>query len=348
MNSEEVDLTEGDQEAHGKPTTPHFVPLLRVKRPKTKSMTNIKRNGLILLLIIIVIYGCYKKNLVTDPGLHKGKLYHEGKKRTFRYYVPETYNGDTATSLVIVLHGGYGTSKSIIKMTKEKFNTLSEQYGFIVVYPDGIDRHWNDGREGQGLDDKAHLQNIDDVGFIEKLIEHFSTTFNISKNRVFATGISNGGGMAFRLACQLDHKIRGIASVTMIMPVDLTLQCNPLNPTNIMIIHGTDDPLVPYAGGTIQGNRGKVLSAQQTIQFWANLLECDSSIQYNLPDAVPDGTSVSVESKQCNDYKLVFYTINGGGHTWPGGNPYAPESKVGKVSLDIDAAEEIWKFFNQN
>jgi polyhydroxybutyrate depolymerase len=267
-------------------------------------------------------------------------------------YVPSSHDLNKPLPIVIVLHGGGGTGQGMEELlTLGKWNSLADKNGFAVVYPDGIQKRWNDGRED--IHSYAHNQNIDDVGFISSIIDQLSNEISIDQQRIYVTGISNGGMMSYRLACQLSHKIAAIAAVTASMSE--TFSYKPSVPVSILIINGTDDPLVPYHGGTIQFMRrthGKVLSTADTFSFWKKHNKCSSNRlrvdRFNKIDG--DGTQVKREIyENCKkNTAVILYTIEGGGHTWPKGFQYLPEGFIGKTSQEIDATSTIWDFFKNH
>jgi len=275
-----------------------------------------------------------------------------GLERTYHIHIPASYDKVNPIPLLIVLHGGGGTGEGMVKLTQGGFNILSDKEGFIVVYPDGIEKHWNDGRENVSY--RAYREKINDVGFISALIDHLAKEYNIDIKRVYATGISNGAIMSYRLGCQLSQKIVAIAPVAGSMPENMPSQCLPSRSISVLVISNTADPLVPWGGGEIQlGLRrfGKVLSVPETVKFWSTHNQCSSppSIIWE-PDRDPkDGTRVRKELyNPCREStEVVLYVIEGGGHTWPGGLQYLPEWIVGKTSRDIDANEVIWDFFKK-
>lgn len=268
-------------------------------------------------------------------------LEHDDNERSYRLYVPDSIPSEDI-ALVIALHGGGGNSQGMRQLTR--FNDVADEYGFIVVYPDGVDGSWNDGRIPNTRRLQARLSN-DDVGFIALLIDTLISQYPINPEKVFATGISNGGAMSHRLGCDLSDKIRGIAVVTGNMPT--TLDCQPTQPLSVLIINGTDDPLVLWEGTT--SNRGDLLGTRASLEFWRTFLMCDSTpILATLPDIAPDDqTTVSTETyPNCTDeQRLMLYIVDGGGHTWASGSQYLPVSVIGRVSYDINASEEIWNFF---
>ena len=325
----------------------------------------------VLLLIIFshfFIIGCKKKIAQTNDsdeivdeggkfvgGLTSDSITFGGLERSYIIYVPKSFDSNKNMPLLFVLHGGGGTPDRMIELTNEGFNSLAEMEGFIVVYPEAYGRHWNDGRKGMENWSIAHKENIDDVGFISSLIDHLALDFNIDLKRIFVTGISNGAMMSFRLARELSQKITAVAPVAGLMPEDITSSCTPQKPVSLLIIMGTDDPLVPYNGGYVEAGgrkRGKVLSAQDTISFWAKINGCKLYPQmgWEQDKETSDGTRVKKEIyNQCKDgVKVILYTIEGGGHTWPGGLQYLPESIIGKTSRDLDANQLIWNFFKES
>lgn len=287
----------------------------------------------------------------TSPGDYNFSLVHDGLKRTYRIHIPSSYHKNRSMPLVIALHGGGGTGEGMEELTRGGFNTLSEKEGFIVVYPDGVKKNWNDGRKE--VRSRAHREKIDDVGFISALVVKFTKELNIDQKRVYVTGISNGALMSDRLACELSEKIAAIALVTGSIPKNKTYTSLPSRPIPVLVINGIADPLVPWEGGEIVGilgeQRGEVISTSETIKFWVTHNRCSSTpVITELPDKNPlDGTRVRREaySKGREATEVILYAIEGGGHTWPGGRQYLPERIIGKTSKDIDANEVIWNFF---
>jgi polyhydroxybutyrate depolymerase len=246
--------------------------------------------------------------------------------------------------LLIVLHGGGGTAEGMIRFTG--FNQIADANGFIVVYPDGLDKSWNDGRVYR----RAPLVT-DDVAYISALIDHLQAGQNIDPTRIFATGISNGGFMSYRLACELSDKITGIAPVTANLSVDLEASCAPSQPVKMLIINGTDDPLVPYDGGEVALpggiGRGKIRSTAATLDFWAAHNGCggDRVIVDEPNRALFDRTRLQSTTLVGCDAPVKLFTVINGGHTWPGGSQYLPVGLVGRTSRDMDASQIIWEFF---
>ncbi len=275
-----------------------------------------------------------------------GWLIQDGRERSYTLYTPP--QRAASMPLLIALHGGGGRGSGLIHITYGGFNRLAEQDSAVVVYPDGVDQRWNDGR---GLSEwRAQRERIDDVGFIAALIERLSGELPIDRRRVYVTGISNGGMMAYRLACELGDQIAAIAPVVAALPVQLS-GCLPPHAMPVILINGTDDPLVPYQGGPIRSagkKLGAVLSADDTIAFWLARNGCGSTpIRASIIDADPnDGLRIrrTIYAGCDQGAEVAFYSVEGGGHSWPGGLQYFPHAVIGATSRDIDACEVIWTF----
>lgn len=263
--------------------------------------------------------------------------------RSYLLHVPPPYDNTKPAPLVLVFHGGESTPQQMERYTG--LSDVADREGFIVVYPEGINRHWNDGREG--------APKVDDVGFVYALIEHLGRSLKIDRRRIYATGISNGGMFTQRLACELSGTIAAVASVAATMPEAMSARCRPSSPISVLLMHGTDDPLVPYKGGAMPRTTlgGSVLSAHDTIRYWAEHNRCPQKPSItDLPDKDPqDGTRVRLEAyaKCAGGAEARLYAVEGGGHTLPGGRPYLPERLIGRTSRDIDGSETIWGFFEK-
>jgi len=242
----------------------------------------------------------------------------------------------------------------MLKLTYGEFDSLSDKEGFIVVYPDGVGKRWNDARIANEARDRAHEENIDDVGFISALIDSMVTDREADPRRVYVTGMSNGAIMSFRLACELSNKIAAIAAVDGGIPVHGVEHCSAARHVSVLMINGTEDPLVHWGGGEVTGpfgfkKLGKLLSPLETVQFWVKRDHCGlSPDSTEEPDIDPgDGTRVlkTDYAGGLNGTEVILYIIEGGGHTWPGGLQYLPKWIVGRTCRDIDACQIIWDFF---
>ena len=235
--------------------------------------------------------------------------------------------------LVLVLHGAGGTGRQIARHTG--FDRIADREGFLAVYPDGIDRRWNDGRK---------LSGSDDVGFIRALVDTVRREFRIDSARIFVTGISNGAMLAHRLACDLPGTFAAIAPVAGALPASLVERCSR-STVSMIAFQGTADRLVPFEGGNVARARGAVLSARATAEHWARAGGCRTDpIVRPLPDRMRDGTRIQrFIYPGCARVAVELYAIIGGGHTWPGG----PVSG-GRTTREISAAEVMWSFFERS
>jgi len=275
-------------------------------------------------------------------------LSYGGRERTYQLYVPARLH--EPAPLLFVLHGGGGSGANMAFMSRQTFNRIADRDGVIVVYPDGVGRNWNDGR--RGVKSAAMQERVDDVGFVRALVRELNKRYPVDAKRIYSTGISNGGFMSFQLGCEAADVFAAVAPVAATLSEDLGPHCRPSKPVSVAILNGTDDPIVPWAGGQVHAlgsKRGAVWSAEKTLDTWAALDGCREKSDDQVIDKVPDdGTSVVLHVRsQCragNEVRL--YEIRGGGHTWPRGEKYLTERLVGKVSQELEGAEEIWRFLS--
>jgi len=301
-----------------------------------------------LILGMLLLTG-FSENKVSVEN-RAGSIMVNGLRRTFIIHLPASDKSKEMVPLVIVLHGGGGNGQGMMKLTNSGFDKLSDKKGFIVIYPDGIDKHWNDGRNEMS-DPK---DNPDDVGFISALINDLIKKYNANPKRVYVTGMSNGAIMSYRLGCELSDKIAAIAPVAGNIPENLIQHCKPANPVAVLAINGDSDPLVPFKGGDVTGpfgkkKLGKVLSAHESVLFWIKNNGCSPNpVVTDEPDNDrDDGTYVQKQQfiNGRNNCEVILYTIKGGGHTWPGGYQYLGKWIIGKTCRDINATDIIWEFF---
>ena len=275
------------------------------------------------------------------PAAAAGRLeiVHDGETR--RFYV-EYPAGPRPAPAIVVLHGGAGNPNRMRRITEFRLH----ERGWVEIYPEGIDRQWNDGRTG------AHgrpLSRTDDLGFLRAILDRLASEGLVDPARVFFTGTSNGGAMTLRVICQAPELAAGAAVVIMNQPVGTDCPDGP--PVPLMFIHGADDPVVPFAGGPIivGGNRdrGRVLSAAETVARYALRNRCGAWEEIAITDHFPnDGTLVRLHTYRGCARPLFQYIIDGGGHTWPGNrNRRWVQKLLGRTSLDISATFEIEVFF---
>jgi polyhydroxybutyrate depolymerase len=265
-----------------------------------------------------------------------GTMTSSGEKREYLLYVPPSYDRNKPTPLVISLHGAalWGAAQ---KETSQ-WNRVADREGFIVVYPSGFDgsgpRIWRaDG--GPRLDR--------DVRFIAELIDTIAASHNIDRTRVYANGLSNGGGMSFALSCTMSDRIAavGMVGAAQLLPFKW---CADSRPVPMISFHGTADPAAPYNGGFSWAAAERFPSIPGWTANWAKRNQCE-------PIPVDSAVSTHVVRRSylncADDAKVILYTINGGGHTWPGGKPL-PEWFAGLTTYEIDATQLMWDFFRRH
>lgn len=270
----------------------------------------------------------------------------DGVKRYFLFAMPAQIRAGETRPLIIVLHGGKGNPKKIAHQTG--FESYVDSRRFFLAYPDSGGDQWNDGRANTAT-------AKDDVKFIRAVADYMANTYAVDTKQVYVAGVSNGGMMAQRLACQDGNRYAGFASVAANLPVGMEGKCVPSHALRIVFFQGTDDPLMPYEGGTVAESRlmdaggGDVYSTAETIAFWTRFNNCrvESRDRY-LPQQVEDGTKVKQDIYACpGPARLDAFTIEGGGHTWPGGGVTSGLSKriAGTTTQNIDATRNIVAIF---
>lgn len=288
------------------------------------------------------------------PGDHTLDLTHSGLKRHYVVHVPPGYDGKSPVPVVIMFHGGGGKARGAMQETG--WSAKADKENFLAVYPEGVPRDptrrgsfvanpqsWNDGSARTIL--AAAQQNIDDVGFVNAMLNDLGTKFRIDLHRLYATGFSNGASMAFRAGRELAARFAAIAPVA---GSDWLDQPAPAQPLSLLYLTGTEDPLNPFEGGEITlgaKSAGKKPPVREFIHKWVRLLGCAPE-----PKTIHDRDGVKgVAYTACHDHaEVVFYTVAGMGHFWPGGMSHLPERIVGKSSNKVSATDLIWEFFRKH
>lgn len=314
--------------------------------------------SLMLVLILSVIgMAANASNNDRDSQDTEGSIMVGGLKRTYLMHIPPDRDQSQPMPLVIALHGGGGSGSGMVETTQGGFNVLANEEGFVVVYPDAVENHWNDGRSKEEVDYKAHQENIDDVGFISALIDQLIKEENVNPQRVYVTGMSNGAMMTYRIAAELSEKIAAAAPVDGNIPENLAANYTPGKPVSMLVINNTADPLMPWLGGDITGpfgnkKLGKVLSVSESIKLWVEHNQCSiiPAETTKLDNDPNDGTQVRriTYTGGLEGTEVILYAIEGGGHIWPGGSSKLRERVIGKTSQEINANEVIWNFFKKH
>ena len=281
-------------------------------------------------VIITALISCSKETV--DPnitfnrnGLEVEKtIQHNGLERKYILYIPSTYTGTISVPLVLNIHGhGLTASKH---MNYGDLRPIADSAGFIIVHPQATvmygDTHWNVGSE--------LYSDVDDIGFLDMLLNSIQRDFNIDSKRIYSAGYSNGARMSFLLGCKLNHRVAAVAGVAGLMSENNQIECSQAHhPTPVLQIHGTLDSIISY------NDVGKFLD------FWMSINNCDKNpvISY-IPDNNPnDGSTTQhfVYKNKINGTTVEHFKVIGGGHSWPGYNG----------DSDINASVELWRFLSK-
>lgn len=283
------------------------------------------------------------------------RLCHAGRERAYRLHRPRgEFEG--ARPLIIALHGGRQSGKAMERLSG--LSSLSDREGFTVVYPDGVGRTWNDGRQLDAFE--SMREGVDDVGFIECLIDHLVDAFDVDPARVYATGISNGGHMSHRLGVDLSHRLAAIAPIAASMPSLVYERAKPTNRLGVIVFFGDKDRLNYWDGGGFAG--GSSPSVPEILRWWARHNGCDPEPTIErLPTEVQDGTRIRRETWGGSQSEVVLYAIEGGGHAWPNRPPPTPgdggldaekaralTELLGRTTGNLDANQTMWTHFQRH
>ena len=280
------------------------------------------------------------------PGDHTLSLAVGGLERSAIVHVPPRYDSAIPTPVVLAFHGGLANADNMVRFSG--LSDKADEAGFIVVYPYGTGRlqkmlTFNGGN----CCGQASTDDVDDVAFTRQLLDELAARVTVDPKRVFATGMSNGGIMAYRLASELSDRIAAIAPVGGPMG---TKDCSPKRPVSVIHFHGTADDFAPFQGGRGKGLSGvSFFSVPHSIAAWVAADGCDPTpVTTTLPDTADDGTTAtrSAYGAGRDGAEVVLITIEGGGHTWPGRD--ARLAALGKSTKDISANDLMWDFFQRH
>lgn len=281
------------------------------------------------------------------PGDHTRTLDFGGRTRSYIVHVPPKYDAKQPIPVVLAFHGGGSNADQMVRFCG--LNEKADKERFVAVYPNGTGRlermlTWNGGN----CCAYAMLNKVDDVGFTRSLLDDLTKVVNVDARRVYATGISNGGIMAYRLASELSDRIAAIAPVAGTMG---TKTCSPKRPVSVLHFHGTDDRFLPFKGGIGEKSVAQVvfLPVEHSIQSWVKADGCpEKPVVQDLPKKTDDGTTVQQKTygPGKDRAEVVLLTINGGGHTWPGRDPVV--RFLGKSTKNVSANDLMWEFFKRH
>lgn len=266
-----------------------------------------------------------------------------------REYIIDRPSGPGPHPLVFVFHGGGGNARQTRRTTG--YAKMADEAGALVVFPQSVGKNWNDGRDAPEL--QEHIDDVNDLGFVDALIDDLVANEGADPRRIYATGISNGGFMSLRLACERSDRFAAVAPVAASLPEPLAATCRPA--TSLLLIHGDDDEYVPYEGGPVAPkygvDRGRALGVPETIELFRSNLGCETApVVGDEVDAVSDDGTAYVRSRYegCSTgHDLELVRILGGGHSWPGAGELL-DFEVGETTQEFDGADFTWRFFESH
>ncbi len=307
--------------------------------PSAISQKNARRRRfwsfyLVFNIIALAVLGSLAYTQFLNPNYHSLRV--DGQLRRYLLYVPDSYNPNQATSLVLSLHGF--ASWPVNQAFVSQWDALADQHGFIVAYPQGtqVPLRWRTA----GLD-AGENSSGPDIAFLSKLIDELSQTYAIDPNRIYANGLSNGAGMSFVLSCQLSEKVAAVGLVAGAYNYPWQ-DCQPERQVPAIIFHGDADPIVPFTGGQSGPNQIFLPDVTQWVHTLAEKNGC--SPLPGTSDLTPHVAQTRFTDCQAD---TVFYRISGGGHSWPGGGEL-PERIVGITTHEVNASALMWDFFQQH
>jgi polyhydroxybutyrate depolymerase len=277
-----------------------------------------------------------------QPGTSARTLVSGGQERCYLLYVPSNYDPARPLPLVVSFHGFASSARG--QQSVAQWSRLADREGFLVTYPEGTSfpLRWNASPE-------FLAGGVDDVQFFRDLLADVAANVAVDPSRIYVSGMSNGGAMTNRIACEAADRVAAAGTVAAV-PFENPDGCTPARSMPFVAFHGTADPLVPYEGGSYQlhGLRRLLKVSTDTVRSpsieswiagWAERNGCATP-----PQALPaSGDASGIRYTGCRDgAEVILYTIEDGGHTWPGSGPIP---FMGKTSQDIDASETMWQFF---
>jgi polyhydroxybutyrate depolymerase len=296
-------------------------------------------------------------------GWQESSIFVDGFERGYRVYVPDAL--PRHAPLLLSLHGGTGSMYTIDKGATHGWVRLADQHRFLLVVPNGTNgdtgntrgkrQTWNDLRSNPA----ESQSRSDDVGFVRALIDQIEAKYATDHDRVYVTGVSNGGIMTYRLLIEMPDRFAAAAVFVANIPVEAKSLRPPQQAVPLMIWSGTEDGLMKYDGGEVVGGRGRMRSVPETVAWWVHANRADTSLAETvlLPDIDPkDGCRVrrTLYPAPAGAAPVLFYLAEGGGHTMPTQTDYGYEGGpiyhmlVGRTCRDVDGADIAWEFMNSS
>jgi polyhydroxybutyrate depolymerase len=292
------------------------------------------------IVLVLIVYGSFYAVFYfpNRTSATTGTIVSSAEKREYLLYVPKSYDRAKPTPLVINLHTAMSWPTS--SMNISQWNLVADEHGFIVVYPAGT----GFGPKSWEMTGSETPSRMPDVIFISELIDKLEVSYNIDKTRIYADGMSNGGGMAFVLSCTLSGRIAAVGMVSAGLYPEWSW-CTDHRPVPVIAFHGTADPICPYNGGRTEFGDDIFPSVPSFMANWARRNRCG-------PNPIESAVAADVTRLQytdcADDASVVLYTVKGEGHQWPGGKPIVAKWLVGPYSRSIDGTRQMWAFFREH
>jgi polyhydroxybutyrate depolymerase len=292
------------------------------------------------IVLVLIVYGSFYAVFYfpNRTSATTGSIVSSAEKREYLLYVPKSYDRAKPTPLVINLHTAMSWPTS--SMNISQWNLVADEDGFIVVYPAGT----GFGSKSWEMTVSETPSRMPDVIFISELIDKLEVSYNIDKTRIYADGMSNGGGMAFVLSCTLSDRIAAVGMVSAGLYPEWSW-CTDHRPVPVIAFHGTADPICPYNGGRTKFGDDIFPSVPSFMANWARRNRCG-------PNPMESAFAADVTRLQytdcADDASVLLYTVKGEGHQWPGGKPIVAKWLVGPYSHSIDATRQMWAFFREH
>lgn len=284
-------------------------------------------------LFFVICLLIFPLSAVAQSELPTGRLEHDGMERTFRLFLPPTYDDGEPLPLLVALHPAGTDGAGMAQITR--FDELALAENFIVVYPDGPGGYWD---YGAGFEEWDVVPDVrDDPGYIEALVAHLDEKLTIDKTQIYAVGFSNGARMAYRLGCEYPEIFKGIGMVAATISEEIINHCAENAQPSVIFMHGTADGVIPWEGKTLYFGStpvSKAISAPETVAYWVEKNGCTDEVATGeIIDLGGDRTIVPEFYNNCEiGSKVAFYPVENGAHLW-------------FRTDNFDSAQVIWTFF---
>ena len=301
-----------------------------------------------LFSIVATLFVLAYTNGYTQGTDLERKITIDGLEREYLVHLPSGYSSTSTCPVIFALHGGGGNYENTPALYN--LNAAADKHHFMVVYPNAINKSWS--MKGIGSMVKENDPGIDDVKFISTLMDTLVRHHHADSTSFFCTGLSRGGIFSLFLASKLSGRFKAVASVCTSIPLSIADDFT-FYPTSILLINGTEDPLIPFDGGHGEISRSKrneenhFISTHELVQKIKTLNTCpELSMAHHMPNQEKGDKCKAIKTTyQCSGTRFTFIKVQNGGHTWPGGPQYLSRSIIGNVCQDFKAEEEILSFF---